>query len=357
LHSPFRIPMPAQVLVPIFLIVSVVASLDLLARNEKLTGRLTGLAKNKTLSFKRKTIFQNHGYFLDFEDQLVLEELRRADYRRGGVYLIGSSDVKWATALWELPPSQRRFIHNYAIGATTHTAQWQVLRYLVEEEGLLRAGGAKTCVILGVSYLSIAHDMRTNSFFYSLWSRHGLYQASPECGIRRVRNSAVCFCYVERLRIGAFLAAIRKRVVRPFERLLYGYVEPPPSEAPRIHNPSEYCRMRREGMGLNWQVKLREQTEQFGIVLDYLLDRNVHVLVILMPRGSWESNLPYQGAYTNAIAAACQQRRVGCLDWSGLLEDEEFADANHANSFGINKFQSALLSIALPFLREARTIP
>jgi hypothetical protein len=248
-------------------------------------------------------------------------------------------------------------IHNYAIGATTHTAQYQFLRYLVEQEGLLSAGGAKTCVILGVSYPSIAHDMRTNSFFYSLWSRHGLYAASPAAGIRRLRNSAICFFYVERMRIAALIAALRRFPERPFDRLLYGYIEPPPSERPRVHNPQEYCRVRRQGMGESWGVKLREQTDEFRKMLEYLRERDVRVLVVLMPQGSWETNLPYQKPYKDAIAGVCRVKAVKCLDWSAFLDDDEFADNSHANLFGIEKFQRSILDFALPFLRETRALP
>jgi hypothetical protein len=37
-----------------------------------------------------------------------------------------------------------------------------------------------------------------------------------------------------------------------------------------------------------------------------------------------------------------------------MLTDDEFADSGHPNIFGMEKFQSAFLDIALPFLRSTR---
>lgn len=89
------------------------AVLDAAARNQSLAGWIDRQSQETRRA--TKGIFSYTGYFVDFEDRLLLDELPAADYSRGGVYLIGSSNLKWATMFWELPPPQQALIHNYAL--------------------------------------------------------------------------------------------------------------------------------------------------------------------------------------------------------------------------------------------------
>src|SRR6185295_3701771 len=88
----------------------------------------------------RKMYDYKHCY-VDFEDRLINEEWPTVDYSKGGVYLFGTSGLKWATRFWELPAVQRAVIHNYGSASTSHAFQFQVIRYLVEHAGMLSAGG------------------------------------------------------------------------------------------------------------------------------------------------------------------------------------------------------------------------
>ena len=96
--------------------------LDLMAHSGRLAHLLMRL--DQQANRKDKNRYSYERLFPDFEDRLINEELRSADYSRGGVYLIGTSTLKWATRMWELPADQQRVAFNYGIGATDHGQQF-----------------------------------------------------------------------------------------------------------------------------------------------------------------------------------------------------------------------------------------
>ena len=100
-----------------------------------------------------------------------------------------------------------------------------------------------------------------------------------------------------------------------------------------------------------------EQVGEFGRMIDYLLARNVHVKVVLLPQGSWENNLPFERAYQKQIEAVCGKRTIQLLDWSTMLKDEDFADSNHPNLYGMDVLQDSFMGLALPFLRSTHALP
>ncbi len=328
------------------------AVLDAAARNQSLAGWIDRQSQETRRA--TKGIFSYTGYFVDFEDRLLLDELPAADYSRGGVYLIGSSNLKWATMFWELPPPQQALIHNYALGACGHTQQFQFLRYLIERQNLLQAGGEKTLVIFGVSYHNIAHQHDPDGFFVNLWKRHGFYTCSPTEGIAPLPVSALRrFFHVERVRIAGFLAKLRPCIFGEVRRL---WREDSPAP-PRVHNPKEYNDLRRKVLGADWKVKLADQTAEFARMIDYLRARDVRVAVVLLPQGSWEANLPFERTYNEEISRICRTKALPLFDWSHMLDDDDFADSNHPNLFGMEKLQKAFLGIALPHLRRTHALP
>jgi hypothetical protein len=284
------------------------------------------------------------GDFFRPSDHFVYEELPDADFTRGGVYFMGASYVEFGTKLWELPPEQRAFIHNCGIEANCHTGEFLMLRYMIEQCGMLSAGGAKNLVVFGASYHSaggIGVGAMHETFRHA-WDLHGFYRCTRSGGIVPLPVTPVSrILRIERLRMAACLSRI--------QRLAMHQVIPP---KPREHNAAVYAEKRSEFMESDWREKIQDQLEEFGRMLDYLRVRDVPVIVVLLPLGSWDRESPIVSYYNQEMTALCKRKDVQVKDWSILIEDEEFGDSSHLNLSGIRKFQSAFLEIALPFMRS-----
>jgi hypothetical protein len=324
-------------------LIATVAALDLLAHNQALAGLLMRLDQQVNRIDKQRYSYEH--YFPDFEDRLVYEELPSANYSKGGVYLIGTSNLKWATRFWDLPQEQRSLIHNYGIGASDHLQQFQLIRHLVEHENVLAAGGDKNMVILGTSYHSTgdgSHD--PNRFFASIWRRHGLYEYQASTGIAPVATSSIWPAVeIERVRIAGCVKSILYSAARQL-----GY-----HARVRMHDTDAYNRERTEWIGGNWKETMRDQVSQFEAMTDYLQRRGVRLVVVFLPLGTWEDKLPFERAYIESMTEVCRKKSVPTMDWSKLLDDEDFADSNHPNLYGVDKMQPKFLEIAIPFLRSS----
>ena len=122
------------------IVLALTCALDLVARNRSLTFRM----EQEYADWVRPTRELRHiGAFDTTVDRILLDEWPNADYSRGSVCVMGSSTAVVATRLWELPEAQRALIHNYSFAGTCHKMHFQLLRYLIEHENLLKAGGAK----------------------------------------------------------------------------------------------------------------------------------------------------------------------------------------------------------------------
>ena len=323
------------------------------------TGMLVFLAENQSLADclmrtelanKRKTLarFSYEKYYIDFEDRLINDELPQADYSKGGVFLMGTSNLKWATRLWELPEPPRSLIHNYGMGSFNHGYQFQFLRYLVDHKGLLAAGGDKSMFIFGVSYHCVGTACDPMGFFPNLWTRHGLYSYSLSTGITPRQVSRLWqYLHFQRVRINGCLRKIASTLAHQS-----GW-----RTSVRKHNPALYNQQRQEWMGPDWEAKMSRQLSEFGAMLDYLSERQVRIAVVLLPQGSWEEKLPFARAYENKVAELCQAKAIPVHDLPNLIDDEHFADSNHYNLHGVDKMQNALVGLALPFLHSTAALP
>ena len=304
-------------------------------------------AEERILRVSRQK-YTDDNYYIDFEDRLVNQELPAADYSRGGVYLFGTSNLKWATRFWELPPKERALIHNYGMGSCNHGYQFQFLRYLVEHAGLLSAGGEKTMVIFGLSYHCAGTVCDPAGFFPNVWTRHGLFTYSEADGITpRKVNPLWRYVHFQRIRIAGCFRTIASILAHQL-----GW-----HAAPRKQDPALYNRERQEWMGPDWRAKIDSQLAQFRATLDYLQARRVRIAVVFLPQGSWEKNLPYEAAYEQAVTRICQEKSVPVDRWPNLVTDDDFADSNHFNPYGVDKLQPAFLNLALPFLHSTGALP
>ncbi|MCG3195889.1 MAG: hypothetical protein GHCLOJNM_00358 [bacterium] len=326
-----------QVGVSLLLLVAVCATfalVDLLAQDRTLEAWF----RDRELEFREQAnlVFPNNGYFVDFEDRMLLDELPHADYSHGGTYFFGSSNLKWGLMTWTLPEEQRRLVHNYGIGATNHTTQFQFIRYLVDHEGWLAAGGEKTHAVLAVCYRSAVEK---GDFFPSLWTRHGFYSYNQERGITPRGIPRVLRNYrIDRERCAGFLSLAAKSAWWA----LWGREA---RAAPR--DTTVYrARLVETIESTDWRKVMDQEVAELGRMLDYLRERGVRVSVALLPRVSWTHELPYPARYLEGVTRICRARSTPLLDLSALLPDEEFVDSSHVNLTGLRKQHSALMSFA-----------
>ena len=267
------------------------------------------------LSRQRETngVFLYDGGYVDDADYVLLGQLQSDDYSRGGVYFIGDSELNVAIRAWELPPAERELIHNYSIGALRHSDVRSFVRMLVEDFGLLRAGGERTTIFLGLSYYLARPPIQGVTLSYYV-ERHGLYRYDAE-GMRPAPMS-----WAEReLRLQRESASRFMQVALRLRRSRVTGAD--------AHNRTPQSR-RLEG---DWRASMRREVGELERLIDYLQARGVHVVAIFPPSGSWDDATPYQPAYQAMVRPLLQRRHVPLIDDSGLLGDEDFADGNHPN--------------------------
>lgn len=290
--------------------------------------------------------YYNRGFFRDWGERVLLEEMPGADYSRGGVYVMGTSTVVYATEFWRLPAEQRSRIHNYGFESSDHTRQFQVLRLLVERQNLLEAGGEKTLVIFGPSIYGITPEEGLKTYSEKLVTRQGLYRFNSVGDIEPVPVSPVSrLISVEKARITGvlleLLAGWPLRIAK--DRFSIGRF--------RRLDCDWHQRIVHMRMSPQWESKMNAQLAEFDRMLDYLRIRNVMVVVVLWPVCPCDGDLPYVSAYNQEISNLCRAKEVRLLDWTGMLEEDDFADYIHTSVGGAEKVNQAVMELAGPFLQ------
>jgi hypothetical protein len=197
-------------------------TLDALANNPRVLEGIRGTCWAEATWKKQIPIHCFYEHFIDSFDRTAHQELPAADFSRGGVYLLGASSMTWALRLWDLPASIAPLIHNFAIAGSNHADQLDLVRYLVEEEGLLRAGGEKTLVVFGDSYHMI-HNTRLpgkeqGDGFAKQWTNRGFYEIGPGGSIKRSKlNPLLKRVIVERVKITGLMRELVNIVYTPFK--------------------------------------------------------------------------------------------------------------------------------------------
>jgi hypothetical protein len=298
---------------------------------------------------KQIPIYCFYDHYLDSDDKLVHEELPAADFSRGSVCLLGASSMNWALNLWDLPESTRRLIHNFAMRGTNHADHLDLIRYLVETEGLLRAGGEKTLVVFGLSY-HMTHNARLSGkgpahYFNSLWTRRGLYSVDPDGSIHRSPlHPLLVRIVLERAKITGLLRELVNLAYTPFKGV-------------RVLGTPESTRQAwAETLGPRWEEKIRCDVAIFARTVDYLKLRGVRMLVIAMPEASWNDGVPYEPFYMKQVSDVCMKAGVEIMDLRKALPDDDFADSVHLNPLGIEKFQRAVTPRLLDHLRSTGAV-
>lgn len=309
------------------------------ARNDALNDWLVNrqLAKWTTTNSK----FQYNRDYIDFEGRLLYGEIPQADYSRGGAYLIGSSTVKNSILFWELPPDQRQLIHNYALSGSGPT-EWNLfLHYLIEHNHLLEAGGGKTTIIFGLYFVDFYEPFQLNDgLINSMFTRHGLYDFSPEEIRPAALSEAQRYLLTEKARCANFLHfALGHMSFRD---------KPPLSDSQK----AQYHRIYADRPLPDYTDRFRD----FGALVDYLHSKDVRVAAYFVPMGSW-----FRGGYGELQMARdfheqadmfCRDKQIPVLNIEDLVPDEGFFDSGHANYKGQQTMHPRLIEFALEQLRE-----
>jgi hypothetical protein len=277
-------------------------------------------------------VFPFTGGYIDPLDYLFLDQLPKRDYSRGGVYFIGASDTMISIMPWELVPAERKLIHNYAIGGLSQREARHFLRCLVEEYGLLQAGGEKTTVFLGLFY---GMTQKKSLQF----QRHGLYSYDSDKGIHRTPMPS----FARFLRIEEVYAS----------RFLHNLIMPKSEIRVRSDlGPAGYRARWIEVMGEDWHEEMEKQMRDLELLTDYLQERKVRLHVILPPQGTWHTGLPFAEAYIQMLTPLLQKHGVPITDMRHFLPDEDYGDATHYAYSGHWKVHHAYRRLALQALAE-----
>lgn len=281
----------------------------------------------------------DNGY-RDEGDYVLLGQLLHDDYSRGGVYFIGSSEMNTALMPWALTPAERRLIHNYSIGDVRHSELRHYVRMLVEDNGLLQAGGERTTVILGLTFQQ-ARRKGGEMYVRDLFHRHRLYSYDWNEGIRRLPVSAVERDYIE-----------ARDLANRFLRIVFLA----PSRVRVTPDTPEFMRQHMHGvMAGEWRPLMQQEVDELAATIDYLQARGVRVWALYPPMGTWHDEMPYDRTYREMVTPVLEARNVPVTDFGDLLPDEEFMDALHARYRGQVQIHAAFRALALEALADMGT--
>ena len=324
-------------------------AIDLLARSV-MRGRLSEKLQAHRREQWRQTnsIYRNRHGWSDHEEYMALDEMPEADYCRGGVVFVSASVMRQATMLWEEPADRRRLLHNYSLSSSNHSDVRQWLRYLLDYEGIARAGNGRMMIVLGLHY-PLAREHRDlpgipdRQYLRNLFARWGLHRYSEEEGIRPIAMSSWKRTFlVERLRCANFLHHAWRNQLN--ELFIF-----PAHDERMIREYRDYYTTL---MGDDWREIMARQVEVLDQTLDDLARADCRVTCVYLPLGPWQQGLPFPQAYHELTLPICRKHGVPVHDLSNLLTDVEFADSSHANYRGQKKLHAELMKIVLPHVES-----
>jgi hypothetical protein len=285
--------------------------------------------------------------YLDTEDRVVLQEVADLDPSAGGVYFFGASNMKWSMCAPDLPPQERKLVHNLGAGEGSPYFHRQFTEFLVEHKGLLRAGPDRTLIVYGASFINAkpAVDNPT-TVFSNLWRRYGLYRYDFQTGIEPLSRGVACDAWLlEKARAASFVQGLIDRG----ERMAV-------PKALRRRNtdkdPLAYAAAYKTRMGPDWEEEIRQHRRELQEWFDYVRAKGMDFEIVLMPLASWHQAIPHPAKYQEMIEEFCKTNHVTLIDCSKLLPDDDFLDHIHVNAQGLTKIDSALMDVARKFLRE-----
>ncbi len=290
--------------------------------------------------------------FRDTEDRIVLQDLAELDPSKGGVYFFGSSNMKWAMRVPDLPADQRRLVHDFGGGEGSPYFERQFTQFLVDRKNILGADPGKTLIVYGACFINAKQfpDAPT-TVFTNMWRRYGLYRYDARTGIAPRSFGPDWDEYaLEKARGSSFVHMLIDRG---------GRLIVPKSMRRRntTHDAAVYAADYKARMGPDWQAAMDRHFEELQDWYDYVHARGARFEIVLLPLASWHRPLPYTSRYDAMVRAFCAKNRVPLVDLSALLSDDDFLDHIHANAQGLPKTDAALMSLAKGFLVKTGAWP
>jgi hypothetical protein len=227
--------------------------------------------------------------YLDTEDRIVLQELSDLDAQEGGVYFFGASNMKWSMRVPDLPPAERKLVHNFGAGSGSPYFNRQLTEFLVEHKDLLRAGPKKTLVVYGTGFLNVKPPADgPAAVFPNLWRRYGLYRYDFERGIEPVSRGALWdACFLEKARCSSFIQGLINKA---------GPMAVPRNLRRRqtVRDPAAYEADYTRRIGPSWEDDNRQHGRKLQEWFDYVHGQGMNFAVVLLPLASWHGPpLPY----------------------------------------------------------------
>ena len=298
--------------------------------------------------WRDNTSFLDQSLFLDNGDRVFLRDIPNTDYSGGGVHFFGTSNLSFILAPWRYPPEVRDRVGNFSLGGATHTDQLHLIRYLAQDEELL-ANGKETLVVLGLFYGNAIHA-RKNRFarlFPDKCERYGLYDYDRARDLRHVEMPSLRRAFLrEKARCMGLLRVMKEDLV-----FRNGSLDVRSTGVlTDRHEPEKYRTSWRKLMGIYWEQDMALELDALRTMVEYIQDQGASVHAVMMPIGSWHADLPFATRYLDGVTEICESTSVPLSDFSGLLEDDEFADHSHAKIRSAGKCNSALMRIATEFL-------
>lgn len=300
------------------------------------------------------TLYVHKQAFVDLGSRILLRDLPAADHTRGGVYFFGTSKVASFLKTWELPPHLQSRVHNYAMGGSIPVHQHNLVRYLVEREGMLEAGPDQVMVVLGLFWGDAEDPTKGGRPFVNSLTRYGTHTYDTVDGLRN--TDAVWNPLLSRLGVATnFLRTVWESV--GFDRRQRLRVRPLFRSTER-HEPDFYRDKWGQAMGRDWRANMEAQLAALRETVRYLGDRGVEVHLVLLPDPSWFADMPYRAVYADRSRELSESEGIPLHDMTDLLGDDGFADHAHANHTGARTTHAALMKLATDFLqRDGRARP
>jgi len=283
--------------------------------------------------------------YLDTEDRVILQEIAALDPSAGGVYFFGASNMKWSMCVPDLPPDQRKLVHNFGAGEGSPYFYRQFTEYLVRHKNILCAGPEKTLIVFGTGFLNAkpASDSPT-TVFSNMWQRYGLYHYDFHAGIEPLQRGAACDAYVlEKARCASLVQGLIDRAER--------MAVPKALRRRKVEKDAAvYAADYEKRMGRDWEKRIEQHRQELQQWLDYLRSQKIEFRIVLLPLASWHKPLPYPAKYRAMIEKFCSTNHVPLVDNENLVTDDDFMDHIHMNEQGLQKTDHALMEIARKFL-------
>jgi hypothetical protein len=296
--------------------------------------------------------------YLDTEDRVVLQDLADLDTSEGGVYFFGASNLKWSTRVPDLPPDERRLIHNFGAGEGSPVFNQRFTEFLVQHKKLLQAGPQKTLIVYGTGFINAKPSTDSPSaFFPNLWRRYGLYNYDNQRGIEPiVRGSWLDAYFLEKARCASFVQGMIDKA---------GRMAVPKALRRRKteKDPSVFAADYKRRMGPDWEANIDLHRQELQAWFDYVKGKKMNFAVVLLPLASWHKPLPYPPKYREMIVNFCKQNRnadgreVPLYDLTAIVGDDGFLDHVHMNAQGLPNTDAAMMDIACKFLMSREAWP